>query len=883
MPGANCSIFGCSTSRKSKGIAIFRVPTGDDEYSTQWRKKIVDIVTKDREIDASLRSQIEKRTLHTCELHYPEETLLRNSTRTTKIPGALPTLNLPLKSFSKPQNERNTDSIEKRERAEAENTTKSRDCYSSFETFSLRTQKLKLPIGWEIKYEADQVFISFKDETHIIPKYEVTVNNNLDFYILVYNWLVPETNYIRLTYNSSMKNVTLSSLINEVTKLKICSGVNYKSDVIISHSVPKKFVETNEGPVRNSEFFRPKNCEVLSSDGICKTCLGKNKQHHRYEIKKLEKQQEPAKANAPLSLTSPDRLKLTVKGLRIENKELKHEISKLQKELTVPTSESLSNDLKSIMSGADPSKVSPFMQFFWEQQQSYLQASSTGVRYHPSIIRYCLALHSKSSSAYQDIRYDQKTGTGFLILPSERRLRDYKNYIHPQRGFNKNIIEELKSKFENFSEEEKYVALLLDEMKIQENLVWDKHTGELIGYVDLGDLALNSLSFDDIETIATHVLVFMVRGIVNPIKFSLANFATTGANSSQIFSLFWKAVSILELSCHLKVLAVTCDGASANRKFFNLHSRMQDTDSDDDIVYKTRNLYSNDGRFIHFIADMPHLIKTARNCLASSGAGKMTRYMWNDGNFILWTHITDIFYEDRECGLKLLPKLTFDHVKLTPYSVMNVRLAAQVLSNSVSQILTEYGSPDSKETARFCLMMDSFFDIVNIRSKSESKLKSKQNLKPFSSADDPRLSWLVNDFLGYFHSWKQSIENRPGKFDKTAQAKMFISRQTYEGLQITVHSIVDCVKFLLHNKICSYVLTERFSQDPLENYFGRQRSMGARKDNPTLRDVGYNDNAIRNQKVFRSIAGNVGGVDHGSVEISNEPLPSRKKAKLSSD
>ena len=41
MPGVNCSIYGCSTSRKSKGIAILRVPTGDDDYSTQDRQKIV--------------------------------------------------------------------------------------------------------------------------------------------------------------------------------------------------------------------------------------------------------------------------------------------------------------------------------------------------------------------------------------------------------------------------------------------------------------------------------------------------------------------------------------------------------------------------------------------------------------------------------------------------------------------------------------------------------------------------------------------------------------------------------------------------------------------------------------------------------------------------
>ena len=46
------------------------------------------------------------------------------------------------------------------------------------------------------------------------------------------------------------------------------------------------------------------------------------------------------------------------------------------------------------------------------------------------------------------------------------------------------------------------------------------------------------------------------------------------------------------------------------------------------------------------------------------------------------------------------------------------------------------------------------------------------------------------------------------------------------------------------------MLTERLSQDPLENYFGCQRSIGRRKDNPVIRDFG---NSVRNQKVFRPI------------------------------
>ena len=62
------------------------------------------------------------------------------------------------------------------------------------------------------------------------------------------------------------------------------------------------------------------------------------------------------------------------------------------------------------------------------------------------IIRYCLALAAKFSAANDEIRYDAKTGTGFVVLPSRRRLRDYENYIRPKQGFNNETINELSSK-----------------------------------------------------------------------------------------------------------------------------------------------------------------------------------------------------------------------------------------------------------------------------------------------------------------------------------------------------------------------------------------------------------------------------------------------------
>ena len=109
-------------------------------------------------------------------------------------------------------------------------------------------------------------------------------------------------------------------------------------------------------------------------------------------------------------------------------------------------------------------------------------------------------------------------------------------------------------------------------MKIQEDLVWDEHTGELLGFVDLGDIDTNYATLKDVQQLATHVLVFLVKSIVNPLSFSLATFATNGATAYQIFPIFWKAVNILE-NMDLKVKAATADGAPSNRKFFRLESK----------------------------------------------------------------------------------------------------------------------------------------------------------------------------------------------------------------------------------------------------------------------------------------------------------------------
>ena len=86
-------------------------------------------------------------------------------------------------------------------------------------------------------------------------------------------------------------------------------------------------------------------------------------------------------------------------------------------------------------------------------------------------------------------------------------------------------------------------------MRTQENLVWDKHPGELIGFVDLGDINdinVNLATLKNTQTLTTHVLVFLVKSVVNPLSYSFSTFATDGITAYQVMPIFWQAVKYLE-------------------------------------------------------------------------------------------------------------------------------------------------------------------------------------------------------------------------------------------------------------------------------------------------------------------------------------------------
>ena len=58
------------------------------------------------------------------------------------------------------------------------------------------------------------------------------------------------------------------------------------------------------------------------------------------------------------------------------------------------------------------------------------------MRWHPTMIRFCLSIALKSPSAYEELGK-------VLKLPSRRQLRDYKNVIQSKASFNQDVIKEL--------------------------------------------------------------------------------------------------------------------------------------------------------------------------------------------------------------------------------------------------------------------------------------------------------------------------------------------------------------------------------------------------------------------------------------------------------
>ena len=99
--------------------------------------------------------------------------------------------------------------------------------------------------------------------------------------------------------------------------------------------------------------------------------------------------------------------------------------------------------LHSHMRDHSGSQSDSFFQILLNDQAKALSQPSTSMRWHPLIIKWCLRTWSKSHSIYNEIR-----DSNFFKLPSGRTLNDYKNFNHPQSGWQEQNITAMKTSFQ---------------------------------------------------------------------------------------------------------------------------------------------------------------------------------------------------------------------------------------------------------------------------------------------------------------------------------------------------------------------------------------------------------------------------------------------------
>lgn len=486
----------------------------------------------------------------------------------------------------------------------------------------------------------------------------IVVDSNLSWKVYIYGVELPVQCSLLRSFPSKLTKLSLQALVTSVDQSNACAGHPDRHFVSMlearkgevkgvdgaqSAYLDKRTSVTLNGDVYH-ETVRSSSCELITKGQKCQSCV-KYRSTLRSLYGRWKKTSSPSESRSAVSshtnyryLTTPEK-KMRLANLRSENKALHRQVDQLKQHISrltdtngIIVEEDMDADLRRIMDDNDEiicSTNSPqsFEYVFWKQQREAMSKSDARqMRWHPMMIKWCLHLHMLSSASYNSLR-----STGVIKLPSERTLRDYSNVVKARSGLQADVDAQLveEAKLAEIPEYQKYVALVFDEVKVKEDLVYNKHSGEVIGFVDITDINMHLKAFERScdkvtvpQELASHMSVFMVRGLFSSLSFPYAQFPCATASADVLHPIVWHCIEHLEM-IGLKVLALVCDGASPNRKFYKMH-----TDGTTQLTYKVKNIYADQDRPIFFVSDVPHLLKTTRNCWANSHAHSKSRKLW---------------------------------------------------------------------------------------------------------------------------------------------------------------------------------------------------------------------------------------------------------------
>ena len=212
----------------------------------------------------------------------------------------------------------------------------------------------------------------------------------------------------------------------------------------------KKNMAREELTGNGGSTIRHVNCYLLTQQEKCNECknykLTLNSLHH-----KLKNKTEIPAATTRHDCMTKEQLSSKLKETKAENKNLKNELKRLNKQIARETNqrgitldpeqnkqfgELLEEHDTEIRSSLD--EDSPQLLLWKQHLENSKKKGKTGHRWHPLILKWCIGLHHKSAAAYEYIRT-----TGMMPLPGSSTLRRYFHFTDPTPGYNPKIIEQV--------------------------------------------------------------------------------------------------------------------------------------------------------------------------------------------------------------------------------------------------------------------------------------------------------------------------------------------------------------------------------------------------------------------------------------------------------
>ena len=443
--------------------------------------------------------------------------------------------------------------------------------------------------------------------------------------------------------------------------------------------------------------------------------------------------------------------------------------------------------------------------------------SPCGRRYTEDIKEFSLTLYFYSPKAYEYVR-------SIIPLPNPSLIRKWSSSVDCEPGFLQEAFQSLQSEAEK-TPSKKDCCLIIDGMSIKKQTLWDPKKEQYSGFVNYGPVPP-----EDPETLASESLVFILVGTRTRWKCPIGYFLADKMNAKTQAQLVRMALE-KAADAGLSVWSITADGTSVNISTFTQLGCIFGTTYDSMVtVFKHPSRNYN----VYVILDPCHMLKLARNALASMGS-----FYDQGGGKIQWKFFQHLHNLQENEGLKLGNKFSAQHLQYQKHK-MNVRLAAQTLSSSVANAIefldismkqTEF--KNSEPTVKFIRVIDRAFDILNSRCpwakgyKQPLRPKSKDTWEDYlKSTAEYLLSLVVT----------QEGKNKKSNLLSTHKRKTFII-----GFVATIKSTIHMANemFSLKENPFEYFLTYKFSQDHIELLFSCIRAKGGWNNNPNSMQLKY--------------------------------------------